>query len=337
VIAYDRPLDLLEAAYRLDGTDDEWIEGLVKTATTVFAREGLGGGGFILHAKLDCDGRPCIERTSSAFAEGRGMAPSWRVSLTHYPSLPKPLQENLFFGPRTADTSSVATRLGDRQSQHPDWRERSVFDASVVGDAIGLVGHAGLLKVVVLSSALRDTHSLDARSGRLWRRVATHLGTALRLRSDSTTVMQRAEAILSVKGGIERVADGVHSGAVKTGFERRRVARRNGEVPDTALDIWQGLVEGRWSLVDHVDTDGKVFVLALRNDPGREVASALTDRQRGAVSLASLGYGNKQIAYALGLSVSAVGMLLTRARAVTGARTRAELVGQFKREMVAQA
>jgi len=74
-----------------------------------------------------------------------------------------------------------------------------------------------------------------------------------------------------------------------------------------------------------------VFVLAVRNEPGREVVCALTDRQRGAVSLASLGYGNKQIAYALGLSVSAVGMLITRARLATGNRTRAELVRTFKR------
>ena len=331
MIAYDRPLDLLEAAYRLDGSDDEWLEGLVKTATTVFAREGLGAGGFILHGKLDDDGRPRIDHIGCSFAGGRGMAPNARAIVELCPSLPQPFQEVAFFGPRIADTSSAVTGHGPGLQQHPFWRESSGFDASVAGDAIGLVGHAGLLKAVVLSPALREAHSLHEREMRLWRRVATHLGTALRLRSHPTTVMERSDAILSTKGGIEHVADGVDVSAVGTGFERRRVARKKGEAPERALQIWQGLLDGRWSLVDHVDTDGKVFVLALRNEPGREVACALTDRQRGAVSLASLGYGNKQIAYALGLSVSAVGMLLTRARLATGNRTRAELVGGFKR------
>jgi len=71
----------------------------------------------------------------------------------------------------------------------------------------------------------------------------------------------------------------------------------------------------------------------VRNEPARDVASTLTDRQRAAVALAALGYGNKQIAYALGLTATAVAMLLARARVATGIRTRAELVRAFKQSL----
>jgi DNA-binding CsgD family transcriptional regulator len=50
-------------------------------------------------------------------------------------------------------------------------------------------------------------------------------------------------------------------------------------------------------------------------------------------ALAALGYANKQIAYPLSLSAAAIAMLLARARAATGSRTRADLVGGFKRSL----
>lgn len=36
---------------------------------------------------------------------------------------------------------------------------------------------------------------------------------------------------------------------------------------DTAMQAWEGLVRGRWSLVDRFDTDGKRFIVAIKNDP----------------------------------------------------------------------
>jgi DNA-binding CsgD family transcriptional regulator len=120
-----------------------------------------------------------------------------------------------------------------------------------------------------------------------------------------------------------------HVVRARVAYRLRRAARGA-----TELEVWQGLQDGHWSLVDYVDSDGKVFVLAVRNEPARDVASALTERQRAAVALAALGHGNKQVAYALGVTVAAVAMLLARARAATGTRTRVELVRAFKRRPV---
>jgi DNA-binding NarL/FixJ family response regulator len=79
--------------------------------------------------------------------------------------------------------------------------------------------------------------------------------------------------------------------------------------------MWQAMVSGRWSLLDHFDSDGRRYVLAHRNDPQVPDARGLTLRQRQVIAYAALGHSNKVIAYELGLSASTVGCHLARARA----------------------
>jgi DNA-binding CsgD family transcriptional regulator len=90
-------------------------------------------------------------------------------------------------------------------------------------------------------------------------------------------------------------------------------------------EIWKGLVAGRWSLVDHVDTDGKRFLLAMKNTPNVDKRADLTPRERRVSSLAAMGHRDKEIAYMLGLSPASITASLHRARAKLGAKTRADL------------
>jgi DNA-binding CsgD family transcriptional regulator len=53
---------------------------------------------------------------------------------------------------------------------------------------------------------------------------------------------------------------------------------------------------------------------------------ALTERERQVVLQATLGFTNKEIAYALGVSASTVRVLMARAAGRIGVRTRAELL-----------
>jgi DNA-binding CsgD family transcriptional regulator len=330
---YDRPLDLLEAAYRLDGSDAEWLGELLTTTARVFAREDLGAGGYLFAGRVHDEVHTVIDRVIDVQYVGKGVLPSWRALLDAYPSFPPAFQHQIFFAGNIADTSSSVTGLGEQLPTSPGWIEQSGFDSTITRDAVGLVGHASPLSGVVISPALRQVRRFSESERRLWRRIAIHLGTALRLRRNPLARVDAADAVLSPEGRVEHLASDVDDGPLKDGFARRHRARGRQESPQRALEIWQGLHDGRWSLVDHVDTDGKSFVLAVRNEPAREVASRLTDGQRAAVALAALGYGNKQIAYALGLSVAAVGMLLTRARLAVGARSRAQLVQGFRRSL----
>ncbi len=96
--------------------------------------------------------------------------------------------------------------------------------------------------------------------------------------------------------------------------------------PGEALRLWEGLVDGTWTLVDQCDSDGKRYILARRNEPGVREPKALTPRERSVAAFAVMGHQNKFIAYLLGLSPSAVASHLASAERKLGVTSRAELV-----------
>lgn len=86
---------------------------------------------------------------------------------------------------------------------------------------------------------------------------------------------------------------------------------------------------GRWSLVDKFDTDGKRFVVAIRNDPAYRDPRGLTRRERQIAELVGLGRTTKQISYALGVSDAAVTNCLAGAQHKLGLCSRSELAAFF--------
>jgi DNA-binding CsgD family transcriptional regulator len=338
-VRWERPLDLLEAAYRLDGTDGEWMRGLVEKMDETFSGDGLGAGGLFAAGRIDGGGRTVLADVQLRYVVDRGgdRGSDVLAAMRAYPArLPADIQERTFFSSVTASTASIVTGLGMTLNDNPIWRHSGLKFLGAK-DALFLTCHDGPLGSVVLFDALRDLATLESRALHVWQRIATHVGAAFRLRRGRDATPERAAAVLSAGGRIRHLAPGTSGPAIADGFARRRHARKRGIPPESALEVWQGLHDCRWSLIDYIDTDDSAFVLAVRNEPAREVASTLTARQRAAVALAALGYGNKQIAYALGLTVTAVAMLLARARAATGLRTRAELVRGFKRSLARQA
>jgi DNA-binding NarL/FixJ family response regulator len=99
--------------------------------------------------------------------------------------------------------------------------------------------------------------------------------------------------------------------------------------PDAALDAWRALVAGRWSLIDHIDTEGKRFLVARRNEPDAPEASGLTLRERQVVAARARGLSLKLIAYDLGLSIATVGKSLHSAMTKLGVSCDAELPALF--------
>jgi DNA-binding CsgD family transcriptional regulator len=99
--------------------------------------------------------------------------------------------------------------------------------------------------------------------------------------------------------------------------------------PEQAVDLWKGLVSGRWTLLDHFETDGTRYVVARRNEVRLTGLRALTERERQAVGYAALGHTNKLIAYEMGLSASTIGVLLHRAAKKLQTTTRGGLVAAY--------
>jgi len=110
-------------------------------------------------------------------------------------------------------------------------------------------------------------------------------------------------------------------------IDRARSKARGNE--DEALDLWQGLVAGRWSLVEQFDSDARRFLIARRNDPQVTDPRALNLRERQVLAYVAMGHPAKLIAYSLGISRSSVSTARQTAMRKLGLRTTADVVRLF--------
>jgi DNA-binding CsgD family transcriptional regulator len=143
-----------------------------------------------------------------------------------------------------------------------------------------------------------------------------------------------ADAVLSPSGAVDHAEPIAQSSEARTQLRRaaraidraRSVARPH---EDEALDLWQGLVAGRWSLVERFDHDGRRFLVARRNDPKVRDPRALTMRERQVLAYAAMGHRLKLIAYSLGLSMAAVSGHRKNAMRKLGLRSAADVAAFF--------
>ena len=196
---------------------------------------------------------------------------------------------------------------------------------------------------VVLTAPVADVGRPSREQRALWNRIAAHVRAGARLRarldpSGAGDISASAEAVLSPSGKLEhglapatapRMRDSLRRAAIAIDRARTRAGRADA---NAALDLWQGLVAGRWSLVDRFDSDGRRFLVARRNDPDVPDPRALTRRERQVLAYAAMGQPLKLIAYALGLSVSTIALYRGRAMRKLGLTSTAEVVRMFARE-----
>jgi len=176
----------------------------------------------------------------------------------------------------------------------------------------------------------RAPHPQEAET---WGRIASHVAAAFRLRRRGVTAdPDVAAAVLDPSGRLQHArdastVDGLRkelSSAVLR-MERARSTLRDRE-PEEALALWRTLVDGRYTLLDAFERDGRRYVVAVENTPCPDGPGILTDRERQVAALAATGRSNKLIAYELGLGHSTVRVLLARAARKLRAKNRAELV-----------
>lgn len=98
------------------------------------------------------------------------------------------------------------------------------------------------------------------------------------------------------------------------------------EDAERAIRLWEGLLRGRWTLLDWFDSDGRRFIVAKLNAQSRGTARGLTERERQVALSASLGESSKATGYQLGISPSRVSALLKAAMRKLGVRSKAQLV-----------
>lgn len=118
------------------------------------------------------------------------------------------------------------------------------------------------------------------------------------------------------RGSLGEVALAVDRG----GARERRGAER---CSDSA---WRDLVAGRLRIVERFERDGRRFVIARYGNGERSRGVLLTDREIAVVERRVRGAPLKDIAAALGVSISTVAKALTRALDKLGLENQAELI-----------
>jgi ATP/maltotriose-dependent transcriptional regulator MalT len=95
--------------------------------------------------------------------------------------------------------------------------------------------------------------------------------------------------------------------------KQRERTRHAANDTEQIIRTLKGLVDARWTLVDHYDRGGKRYVLARENALKPLGPARLSEREQQVAALAALGRSNKLIAYELGLAHPTVRVLMARA------------------------
>jgi len=169
-------------------------------------------------------------------------------------------------------------------------------------------------------------------------RISAHLASARRLRggldagTSSDRLLDEADAVLSGDGSLlhaERDArDPEARRALREAARRMDRARCRGDAasPEEALGLWRALVDGRWSLIERFESDGRRVLIARQNPPPARKHRALNEQEQKVVSLLALGHSVKLCAYELGRAESTTSEIARSALRKLGLNSRAELL-----------
>ncbi|MDB4938319.1 MAG: hypothetical protein JWP87_5291 [Labilithrix sp.] len=301
-------IDIVEAAYRLDGTETEWLDGVLGRA------------------------RPDLDTGCGVYAfTGNESVPNLAAS-------PAFVQHELDhgFAERLAELNRDApravydllrTRLvtcgGLEQTLGPSSpivrSFRSVMKATGIRDGFSLFAQDAEGGSITLSAPSRKFVNLAPRVRGIWRRIGLHVASALRLRRKLAAQATVRDALLDPSGKVHDTSKSVaHDRSARAVLVRAVAAMeqaRSSTVrssPERALALWQGLVAGEWSLVEQWESGGRRYLAAYRNRPEIRDPRALTPTECSTLKYLALGATNRDIEFALGLPAGTVSSSVTK-------------------------
>lgn len=295
-----RPMDVVEAAYDVTTPDDRWLRGILRAAAPdIDCGEGVSA--FV--CRIGDDALP-IE---SPVVGTSAVAPAFLQSLQEHNANPPAGAVDIIRG-RVVWFAPVSEGLGARISRDMRRQVGGAFFDSL--GALAQDGEGHVLQLVATSRSLIQVHPKTAAA---WRRVLLHVGTALRLRRR----LGAPEAILRPSGVVEDARADAKTADARARLkeavlrmERSRTTRVR-QNPEDALSLWQGLVAGRWSLVDQFESDGRRYIAAHENVPRSEDPRALSSVEQSYLVYYLRGASTEEIAFAFGKSPATIGKALS--------------------------
>lgn len=312
---------IVEAAYRLDGTEAEWLARWLEVA------------------------RPDLDTGCGIYAF------TGDEDVPNFPASPVFVQHGLDagFGERLLELnreapSAIYDLIRRRVATCGGLEQLLGADSPIVAHFRGLMAPTGIKDGfsmfsqdaeggnVTVSAPSRHVVAPAPRVRGVWRRVGLHVAAALRLRRKLAARATSRGALLLPSGKLEDAdpalkddasARGVLVRAVKAMEQARSSATRSS--PERALELWQGLVAGEWSLVDQWESDGRRYLAAYRNRPALRDPRALTTAEQAILKYLALGATNKDIMYALGLPAGTVSGAVTQILKKLGVHRRVDV------------
>ena len=332
----DAAIDLVEAAYDLEVPAADWLPQLLNAGAPLLDL-GMGFYGAI-GAGVSDDGVPML--TQVLGSPGHEDLPLKFMSSA---------QEA---GPKMVSAASAT--VSGRVYLLSDVCEEFPEACEIIGRHVGCEDTLSLTAMdpdgagVHISMPSKRPLSLDRRDREYWQMLEVHIAAGHRLRrglgqageaegAPMTDIPLNADALIDPKHFLVSEARGEAQAANVSSKIReaaRLVDKARGPLrrqnPEEALRLWQGLVRGKWSLVDWFDSDGRRFLLAKPNAPRISDPRGLTAREAQVATYAALGDSSKLIGYRLGLSQSYVSRLLRDSMRKLGVKTQAQLVERMR-------
>jgi DNA-binding CsgD family transcriptional regulator len=314
-------LTAVEASYAPAATDEAWLARVLETVAPI-----LGGGMGTLAHFCDASDPKALRVWGPVSA---GAPDGWaEVTVGLVAGAPPDIVERVYRSPRPGVTASQLFGRGAWSKEN----NRAITLAPMgIADAIGLVCTDATHRGCVLTAPLPRVTTIRGPDRHRLGCLAAHVAAGLRLRWRGGSAPEHAEAVLDPDGQVVHAEVPAQSGDAREALRRFAIAvegargavrRRD---PDAALDLWTAMLEGRWSLVDHFDSDGRRFFLAQRNDLRLDAPPALTEMEKQVAAYVAKGHPNKLIGYELGVSVSTIATHLGRALAKLGLQSRADI------------
>lgn len=322
-------ISIIEAGYDITGTDQQWLEKLRNKSESKLNRG-------IWPSMMTYRYSPTAVDIEHCATNGPQKLVQWARKSTKQP------QEALDLMYRSSiEVGSLSEVVYARLPELKHVVRKMTF--GVMSDILAVKAHTGNGRGVLLWTGFMSSTCATPTELKHWPLVVSHIGAGLRLRRSAQKINldeldqpgNPIEAVLDSNGIVHHLTDCASND--DTCKQLRNAARivesiRNGKSrddPDKTLPLWQGLINGRWSLIDRFDSDGKRFILAIRNDPNHLDPRGLTIREKQVAEYVGIGFGNKAIAYSLGITPAAVSNTIARVLYKLGLKRRVELAAFF--------
>lgn len=321
------PLAVANSAYNLRLSNSEWLEQL---GARLAEHLDMGRGMIAYHWQLQANGT--IRMPSLQVMQGRDGDDAMLTRLAE--DLDASRSTLAYVAPYSfRSLSEIAhdhpqydTLAEDRDMQRIS-HERGVYDFEML--RVDRRSGEGWMFAVMR----RELARIPALRRKRWQQVAAHLAAAARLRErlGGEVQLEESAAIWDPrKQALEHISGGSPSSRrQETLLElikaREQALALSEEQPDAALKLWPALANGRWSLLDMVDTDGKSYTVLRENPLPVRSEHRLSERERQVAWLVGRGHHVGLVSYELGLAPSTIRSQLHAAMRKLNIRHQSEL------------